>query len=69
MRSQTGPSREIPAAVRELRELNVLVPQTHETRADKGLLAMLTRDQRACIQLSLRGEKVPKDLALEAWSK
>ena len=58
-----------PAAVRELRELNVLVPHTPETRADKGLLALLTRDQRACIELSLRDEKVPKELALEAWCK
>jgi hypothetical protein len=56
-------------AVRALIELNVLVPQTPETRADQGLLAMLTRDQRACIELSLRDEKVPKDLALDAWCR
>ena len=54
-------------AVRALIELNVLVPQTPETRADQGLLALLTRDQRNCIQLTLRDEKISKELALEAW--
>ena len=54
-------------AVRALIELNVLVPQTPETRADQGLLALLTRDQRNCIQLALRDEKISKELALEAW--
>jgi len=54
--------------VRELRELNVLQPS--EQRAeDRSFLELLTKDQRTCIALALRGEKAPKDLALEAWSK
>ena len=58
-----------PAAVRELRELNVLVPQTPDSRQGKSLLELLTRDQRACIELALRGEEISKDLALDAWCK
>jgi hypothetical protein len=56
-----------PAAVRELRELKVLVPETPDSKSDQGLLDLLTRDQRLCIQLSLKGEKVPRELALDAW--
>lgn len=57
-----------PQAVRELRELNVLTPETPESKGDRGLLGMLTVEQRACVAAHLKGEKVPRELALRAWT-
>jgi hypothetical protein len=56
-------------AMEVLMKLNVLVPQTAESRATRGLLALLTQAQRDCLELVLHGEKVPEDLALEARCK
>jgi hypothetical protein len=54
-------------AAKEWRELGVLTPQTSDAKNDRGLLALLTPDQRACIHAALRGETVHRDLALDAW--
>ncbi len=55
-----------PQAARELRELGVLQASEHRTQ-DQALLALLTSEQRLCIQAALSGEKVEPDLAREAW--
>jgi hypothetical protein len=36
---------------------------------DQGLLALLTREQRRCIEAYLQGEAVSQARAIEAWAK
>jgi hypothetical protein len=56
-------------AMKLLLDLKVLVPQSEESKDDRRLLELLSADQRACIELALKGEKAPRDLALDAWAR
>jgi hypothetical protein len=56
-------------AMKLLLDLKVLVPVTSESKGKKGLLALLTTEQRACVAAALRHETVDKALAYSAWCK
>jgi hypothetical protein len=57
-----------PRAAQVLIQLGVVTPQGHRG-GDQGLLALLTPEQRQCIEHALKGELAPDELALEAWSR
>ena len=48
-----------------LEKLGVFKPAEHAS--DQALLALLTPEQRQCIEAHLSDEFVPEDLALRAW--
>jgi hypothetical protein len=53
------------AAASQLEKLGVFKPSQHV--GDQALLALLTPEQRKCIEAHLRDEFVSEDLALRAW--
>jgi hypothetical protein len=55
-------------AVQAARYLDEVARQDAQWVIDQGLLALLTREQRACIEAHLRGEAVSHAQAIEAWA-
>jgi hypothetical protein len=55
-------------AVQAARYLDEVARQDAQRVSDQGLLALLTREQRACIAAHLRGEALTQAQAIEAWA-
>ena len=55
-------------AVQAQRYLDDLEAKTRAKADETGLLALLTAEQRACIEAVLRGEDVSQAQAVEAWA-
>jgi hypothetical protein len=68
--------RELDQLERQLRQyeqaaryLDEVARQDAQWVSDQGLLALLTREQWACIEAHLQGEAVSHAQAIEAWAK